>query len=155
MNIELLNYYKLYSSDLQLTPIINRKIYNLDYQINTINYFKTILNFNSSTDKQILEYLLYKNRLISNNTNNIEFITEFQNIINNNYLFQNNDYYKTYNTMGTLNELITIVAIHLKSNKPIQELIDKYGEEMVADAMQFVMYNKRETIEIEEDYEHL
>lgn len=55
--------------------------------------------------------------------------------------------------MGTLNDLITIVAIHLKSNKPIQELIDKYGEEMVADAMQFVMYNKRETIEIEEDYE--
>jgi hypothetical protein len=41
---------------------------------------------------------------------------------------------------------------YLKSNKPIQELIDKYGEEMIADAMQFVMYDKRETIEIEEDY---
>ena len=55
--------------------------------------------------------------------------------------------------MGTINELITIVAIHLKSNKPIQELINKYGEEMIADAMQFVMYDKRETIEIEEHYE--
>jgi histone H3/H4 len=57
--------------------------------------------------------------------------------------------------MGTLNDLITIVAIHLKSNKPIQELIDKYGEEMIADAMQFVMYDKRETVEIEEDYDNL
>jgi len=57
--------------------------------------------------------------------------------------------------MGTLNKIITLVAIALKQNQPLKPLIDKYGEEMVADAMQFIMYDKRETIEIEEDYDNL
>ena len=55
--------------------------------------------------------------------------------------------------MGTLNDLITIVAIAMKKGESLEPLIEKYGNEMIADAMQFVMYNKRETIEMEEDYE--
>jgi len=54
--------------------------------------------------------------------------------------------------MGTLNDLITIVAIAIKKGESLEPLIEKYGNEMIADAMQFVMYDKRETIELEEDY---
>lgn len=57
--------------------------------------------------------------------------------------------------MGTLNDIITIVAIALKKGESLEPLIAKYGSEMIADAMQFIEYNQREQIEIEEDYEHL
>lgn len=57
--------------------------------------------------------------------------------------------------MGTLNDIITIVAIALKKGESLEPLIAKYGNEMIADAMQFIEYNQREQIEIEEDYEHL
>jgi hypothetical protein len=55
--------------------------------------------------------------------------------------------------MGTLNELITIVSIALKQNQSLESLIAKYGSEMIADAMQFIEYQQREVIEIEEDYD--
>jgi hypothetical protein len=55
--------------------------------------------------------------------------------------------------MGTLNEIITIVAIALKQNQSLEPLIAKYGSEMIADAMQFIKYEQRETIELEEHYE--
>lgn len=56
--------------------------------------------------------------------------------------------------MGTLNEIITIVAIALKQNQSLEPLIDKYGSEMIADAIQFINYEKLETVqEMEEDYE--
>lgn len=54
--------------------------------------------------------------------------------------------------MGTLNELITIVAIALKQNQSLEPLMAKYGSEMISDALQFINYEQRETIEIEEDY---
>ena len=54
--------------------------------------------------------------------------------------------------MGTLNEIITIVAIALKQNQSLEPLIAKYGSEMIADAMQFINYEQREIIELEEDY---
>ena len=57
--------------------------------------------------------------------------------------------------MGTLNDLITIVAIAIKKGESLEPLIEKYGNEMIADAMQFVMYDKRETIELEEHYDNL
>lgn len=57
--------------------------------------------------------------------------------------------------MGTLNEIITIVAIALKTkNQSLEPLIAKYGSEMIADAVQFINYEKLETVqEMEEDYE--
>lgn len=57
--------------------------------------------------------------------------------------------------MGTLNELITIVSIALKQNQSLEPLIAKYGSEMIADAMQFIEYQQREVIEMEEDYDNL
>ena len=57
--------------------------------------------------------------------------------------------------MGTLNDLITIVAISMKKGESLEFLIEKYGNEMIADALVFIEYNQREQIEIEEDYEHL
>lgn len=57
--------------------------------------------------------------------------------------------------MGTLNDIITIVAIALKKGESLEPLIAKYGNEIIADAMQFINYEQREQIEIEEDYEHL
>lgn len=55
--------------------------------------------------------------------------------------------------MGTLNKIITEVAIALKQNKDLSELELKYGSENIADAIQFIQYDNRETIEVEEDYE--
>ncbi len=57
--------------------------------------------------------------------------------------------------MGTLNDLITIVAIAMKKGKSLEPLIEKYGNEMIADALVFIEYNQREQIEIEEDYDYL
>lgn len=48
--------------------------------------------------------------------------------------------------MGTLNEVITIVAIALKQNQSLEPLIAKYGSEMIADAIQFINYEKLEKI---------
>ncbi len=55
--------------------------------------------------------------------------------------------------MVDFNDIITEVAIALKTDKSIDKLIEKYGEEKVADAMVFITYQQQETIEIEEDYE--
>lgn len=57
--------------------------------------------------------------------------------------------------MGTLNDIITIVAIVLKQNQSLEPLIAKYGNEMISDAMQFINYEQREVIEMEEDYERI
>ncbi len=55
--------------------------------------------------------------------------------------------------MGTLNQIITEVAIALKQNKDLSELELKYGSENIADAIQFIQYEQREILELEEDYE--
>ena len=55
--------------------------------------------------------------------------------------------------MGTLNDIITIVAIAIKKREPLEPLIEKYGNEMIADALVFIKYDQREQIEIEEDYD--
>jgi hypothetical protein len=57
--------------------------------------------------------------------------------------------------MGTLNDIITIVAITIKKGESLEPLIEKYGNEMIADALIFIEHGQREQIEIEEDYEHL
>lgn len=57
--------------------------------------------------------------------------------------------------MGTLNDIITIVAITLKKGESLEPLIAKYGNEMIADAMQFINYENREILEPEEDYDNL
>jgi nickel-dependent lactate racemase len=57
--------------------------------------------------------------------------------------------------MGTLNDIITIVAIALKKGESLEPLIKKYGNEMIADAMQFINYENREILEPEEDYDNL
>lgn len=50
-----------------------------------------------------------------------------------------------------LNKIITEVAIALKTDKSLINLVNLYGEEAIADALQFITYEKRETIEYEED----
>lgn len=55
--------------------------------------------------------------------------------------------------MVNLNQIITEVAIALKQNKDLSELELKYGSENIADAIQFIQYDNRETVEMEEDYE--
>jgi hypothetical protein len=57
--------------------------------------------------------------------------------------------------MGTLNDIITIVAIALKKGESLEPLVTKYGNEMIADAMQFINYENREILEPEEDYDNL
>jgi hypothetical protein len=50
-----------------------------------------------------------------------------------------------------INQVILELSIALKKSLPIDDLIIKYGIEMVSDAMTFIEYNSREQIEIEED----
>lgn len=51
-----------------------------------------------------------------------------------------------------LNQIITEVSIALKTDKSIDKLVEKYGEEQVADAMVFITYEQQEKIiEYEED----
>jgi hypothetical protein len=50
-----------------------------------------------------------------------------------------------------INQVILELSIALKKSLPIDDLIIKYGIEMVSDAMTFIEYNNREQIEIEED----
>lgn len=53
----------------------------------------------------------------------------------------------------TLNQIITETVIALKTDKSLDKLIEKYSEEQVADALQFITYEQQEIIEMEEDYE--
>ena len=55
--------------------------------------------------------------------------------------------------MGTLNDIITIVAITIKKGESLEPLIKNYGNEMIADDLVFIEHSQREQIEIEEDYE--
>lgn len=50
-----------------------------------------------------------------------------------------------------INQVILELSIALKKSLPIDDLITKYGLEMVSDAMTFIEYDSREQIEIEED----
>jgi|LakMenEpi03Aug12_release.lakeMendotaPanAssembly.Ray.scaffolds.fasta_scaffold336236_3 hypothetical protein len=50
-----------------------------------------------------------------------------------------------------INKVILELSIALKKSLPIDNLIAKYGIEMVSDAMLFIEHDNRETIEIEED----
>jgi hypothetical protein len=50
-----------------------------------------------------------------------------------------------------INQVILELSIALKKSLPIDDLIIKYGIEMVSDAMTFIEYDSREQIEIEED----
>lgn len=50
-----------------------------------------------------------------------------------------------------INQVILELSIALKKSLPIDDLITKYGIEMVSDAMTFIEYDSREQIEIEED----
>jgi hypothetical protein len=50
-----------------------------------------------------------------------------------------------------INQVILELSIALKKSLLIDDLITKYGIEMVSDAMTFIEYNSREQIEIEED----
>lgn len=52
-----------------------------------------------------------------------------------------------------LNGIILELSIALKKSLPIDDLINKYGIEMVSDAMTFIEYDNREQVEVEEDYE--
>jgi len=53
--------------------------------------------------------------------------------------------------MDNLNQIITEVAIVLKSDKSLNPLIEKYGEEKISEAMVFIAYEEREILEYEED----
>ena len=54
--------------------------------------------------------------------------------------------------MTELNNIITEVTIALKQDKSLSKLIEKYGEEKIADAMVFINHEKLEEIyETEED----
>lgn len=50
-----------------------------------------------------------------------------------------------------INQVILELSIALKKSLPIDDLITKYGIEMISDAMTFIEYDSREQIEIEED----
>ncbi|MEI6797859.1 MAG: hypothetical protein WCO04_01420 [Pseudomonadota bacterium] len=50
-----------------------------------------------------------------------------------------------------INEVILELSIALKKSLPIDNLITKYGIEIVSDAMLFIEHDNKETIEIEED----
>lgn len=50
-----------------------------------------------------------------------------------------------------INQVILELSIALKKSLPIDDLITKYGIEMISDAMTFIEYDNREQIEIEED----
>lgn len=54
--------------------------------------------------------------------------------------------------MDNLNQIITEVAIVLKSDKSLNPLIEKYGEDKVSEAMVFIAYEEKEILELEEDY---
>lgn len=54
--------------------------------------------------------------------------------------------------MKDLNQIITEVAIAIKSDKSLDNLISKYGEEKIADALQFIAFEQQEILEMEEDY---
>ena len=51
-----------------------------------------------------------------------------------------------------LNQIITEVTIALKTDKSLDNLIAKYGEDRIADAMVFITYQEQELVmELEED----
>jgi hypothetical protein len=55
--------------------------------------------------------------------------------------------------MTHLNNIITEVAIALKQDKSLDKLIEKYGEEKIADAMVFITYQQQQdVVEQEDDY---
>lgn len=51
-----------------------------------------------------------------------------------------------------LNQVITEVALALRTDRSLDKLIEKHGEERIADALQFITYEQKETVEMEEDY---
>jgi len=64
------------------------------------------------------------------------------------------DQKQTYSKVhSNLNNIITEVAIAIKTDRSLDKLMEKYGEEQVADALQFITYEQQEIIEVEEDYE--
>jgi hypothetical protein len=48
--------------------------------------------------------------------------------------------------MGNLNDIITEVTIALKTNKSLDKLIEKYGNENIADAIVFITYEQQEIL---------
>lgn len=54
-----------------------------------------------------------------------------------------------------LNQVITELSIVLSKDLPLTNIIKKYGNETIGEAMQFIKYEQREQIEMEEDYEQI
>lgn len=54
-----------------------------------------------------------------------------------------------------LNQVITELSIVLSKDLPLTNIIKKYGNETIGEAMQFIKYEQREQIETEEDYEQI
>ena len=54
-----------------------------------------------------------------------------------------------------LNQVITELSIVLSKDLPLTNIIKKYGNETIGEAMQFIKYEQREQIEMEENYEQI